>query len=321
MNTAVQKKPGFFIRLVAFYIDQLIICLLVIPLVVSFIYIFRPSGNKSIEIMVIIVSIIITSTYFIILQSSPLKGTFGKLILGMRIVYINEQKLTIVQAALRFFYKYLCFISFGIGFLTIIFRKDKKGIHDILAKTKVYYKNGKNIVVKTIIAIFISLIVISIMFPAFTSVWIYFHTYDEKDCLIINKIAHDMCNYSLPAQFVPYKGMNNFIAQTAVFIRSSTNERDIISFMKTLSPEIKDAFTKINTNTALHVITKNINISSPFFDNYKESILYLSNDKIKLMSFVEFKQNKSFYIIEWNSNNTNYINEARAFFESITIKK
>jgi len=73
MNTAKQKNPGFFIRLVAFYIDQLIICLLVIPLVASFIYIFRLSGNKSIEIMVIIVSIIITCTYFILLQSSPLK--------------------------------------------------------------------------------------------------------------------------------------------------------------------------------------------------------------------------------------------------------
>ncbi|RLD65493.1 MAG: hypothetical protein DRI84_06730, partial [Bacteroidetes bacterium] len=245
MNTAVQKKsttqekPGFFIRLVAFYIDQLIIFLLIIPLSTSLIYIFSLSGNKSIEIIVIIVSIIITSTYFILLQSSSLKGTFGKLILGMRIVGLKEQKLTVVQAALRFFYKYLCFITFGIGFLPIIFRKDKRGIHDILAKTKIYYKNGKNIVVKTIIVILISLIVISIMIPVVSGVWIYFHTYDEKDYLIINKIASDVCDYSLPAQFVPYKGMNYIIVQCAVFIQPSTNERNIISFMKTLSHEMK----------------------------------------------------------------------------------
>ena len=58
-----------------------------------------------------------------------------------------------------------------------------------------------------------------------------------------------------------------------------------------------------------------------FFDNYKETILYLPDNKIKLISFVEFKQRKSFYIIEWNSNNTNNINEAQAFFESIIIRK
>jgi len=39
---------------------------------------------------------------------------------------------------------------------------------------------------------------------------------------------------------MPYRGMNYIVVQSAVFIQSSTNERNIISFTKALSHEMKD---------------------------------------------------------------------------------
>jgi uncharacterized RDD family membrane protein YckC len=320
MNIKLEKRPGFIIRVIAFYIDQLILCLLA-PIIMLILNLLMFLGFNNIHILGFAISLVFIAIYFIVLESSPLKGTFGKRILGIRVTQINGDKLSVSQAALRFIYMVLCFLSFGIGFLTIIFRKDKRGVHDILAKAKVYYDDGRNIVVKTIIIVFISLVVTSLMILTTMIGWIYFHSYNEKDKLTIKKIAHDICDYTLSPQFIPRTGMDYIIAKGAFFVQTSTNEQNTICFTKTINSDIKEAFAEIKTNNAYKVITLNKKTLNPIFSSYKEKILFLPDDKIRFISLGEFKNGKSFYIIKWNSDNTNNINKARTFFESITIKK
>jgi len=75
--------------------------------------------------------------YFILLESSFLQGTFGKMIFKIKVVNSNGERLSLLNSAGRFFGKLLTALSLGIGFLMVLFTKNKQGLHDKLANTYV----------------------------------------------------------------------------------------------------------------------------------------------------------------------------------------
>ena len=75
--------------------------------------------------------------YFVILESSFLQGTFGKMILKIKVVNSNGEGLSLLNSTGRFFGKFLSAFILGIGFFMVLFTKNKQGLHDKLANTYV----------------------------------------------------------------------------------------------------------------------------------------------------------------------------------------
>ena len=66
--------------------------------------------------------------------------TLGKLFFGLRVVRNDGSKIGIVRAFARHLCYAISLLILGIGFLMIAFRRDKRGLHDLICDTKVVYR-------------------------------------------------------------------------------------------------------------------------------------------------------------------------------------
>ena len=66
--------------------------------------------------------------------------TLGKLYFELRVVRNDGSKIGIGRALSRHLRYSISFLILGIGFLMIAFRKDKRGLHDLICDTKVVYR-------------------------------------------------------------------------------------------------------------------------------------------------------------------------------------
>lgn len=82
-------------------------------------------------------SLLLNWAYFAGLEASPLQGTAGKLLTGCMVVDKVGQRLSLGRATARWLAKFLSGIILGIGYLMILFRRDRCGLHDLVAGTQV----------------------------------------------------------------------------------------------------------------------------------------------------------------------------------------
>ena len=66
-----------------------------------------------------------------------MQGTFGKKLLGIKVVDREGKRLGFGRAILRNLSKIISMIPFGLGFLWAGFSKEKKGWHDYIARSYV----------------------------------------------------------------------------------------------------------------------------------------------------------------------------------------
>lgn len=151
----MEKPAGFWIRFLAYFIDGIIVS------VPSYIILFiintgfvagsvaaDPYMTQE-EYMVtymtlaflptMLITLIISVLYYGLLTASKMQGTLGKKILGLKVVNEQGERITIGQGIGRYFAYILSGIIFYIGFIMIAFG-EKKGLHDIICKTRVVYK-------------------------------------------------------------------------------------------------------------------------------------------------------------------------------------
>lgn len=83
--------------------------------------------------------LIIGCFYHILCIAGPHQATPGKRYCGIRVVTAEGGKPTLAQAAIRHAACAISTVTGGFGFLTIAFTKEKLGIHDIIADTRVIY--------------------------------------------------------------------------------------------------------------------------------------------------------------------------------------
>lgn len=67
-------------------------------------------------------------------------ATPGKMVIGARIVQLDGGPLGFRRAFLRYGFEIVGFLTLGLGYLMIAFREDKRGLHDLVAKTQVIYR-------------------------------------------------------------------------------------------------------------------------------------------------------------------------------------
>lgn len=136
---------GFWIRLVAYLIDAILLNIAfgIIGAVVGISLI--PADPAKMDPMEVLssmsgfqlVALVVTWLYFALMESSPRGATVGKMVVGLRVVTEQGQRLTFLNATGRFFAKFISAIILFIGYLMVAFTDRKRGLHDIIAGTLV----------------------------------------------------------------------------------------------------------------------------------------------------------------------------------------
>lgn len=135
---------GFWIRVVAYIIDS-------IPMVVMASAICAVIGLPtffdimSMEPGVVLpglykaagVSLLISTIYFVLLETSSLQASIGKKILGLKVNTMKGKRIGILNALLRTIPKLLLIAIFPLALIVVGMNSDKRGIHDFMAGTRV----------------------------------------------------------------------------------------------------------------------------------------------------------------------------------------
>ncbi|CAB1084535.1 hypothetical protein D1AOALGA4SA_12051 [Olavius algarvensis Delta 1 endosymbiont] len=82
-------------------------------------------------------SLIFWFVYCTILEASAIKGTFGKRLLRISVVNRNGDKISLKRSLSRNSFKIISAVPLFLGFLWVAFTKEKRGWHDLIAKTYV----------------------------------------------------------------------------------------------------------------------------------------------------------------------------------------
>jgi len=141
----VSGYGGFWIRFVAYVIDAILLNVVfgVIGAIVGISMFPADPANMDPEVFISqmgsfqLVALVVTWLYFALMESSPRGATVGKMVLGLRVVDEQGNRISFLRATGRFFAKVVSSIILFIGFLMIAFTDRKRGLHDIMAGTLV----------------------------------------------------------------------------------------------------------------------------------------------------------------------------------------
>jgi uncharacterized RDD family membrane protein YckC len=160
MENKIENYAGFWIRFLAYVIDNMavgtIVWLLVFPALGALgLQLISPEDLGDLQTMdpeitwAIILSVVpaisavyllVTWMYYALLQSSARQATIGKMALNLVVVDINGGRLTFARASLRFFSKIISSAIFMIGYIMAAFTEKNQALHDIIANTYVVRK-------------------------------------------------------------------------------------------------------------------------------------------------------------------------------------
>ena len=121
------EYAGFWVRLVAFIIDAVVLAVVgfVLGLVIA---------DRSTESLA---STVVGWLYYAGMESSARQATLGKMALGLAVTDLQGNRITFFRATGRHFAKILSALILLIGFVMVAFTEKKQGLHDLLASTLV----------------------------------------------------------------------------------------------------------------------------------------------------------------------------------------
>ena len=120
-------------RLASILYDSLLVLAILIIMSLPF-FSFNLEENLSLKIIMQIYYYLITQYFFVWFWVNN-EGTLGMKTWKIKIVSEDGNKISYIEAIIRFNTAILSFIFFGLGFLTSFLRKDKKCLHDFISKT------------------------------------------------------------------------------------------------------------------------------------------------------------------------------------------
>ena len=88
-----------------------------------------------------VISLVAMWLYFALLESGKKQSTWGKRLLGIKVVDVNGGRISFARATGRFFSKMISYIIFYIGFIMAAFTGRKRALHDMIAQTYVVKNN------------------------------------------------------------------------------------------------------------------------------------------------------------------------------------
>ncbi len=88
-------------------------------------------------------SFLVYILYCAVLEGSALQGTIGKRLLGLRVTDSQGRHLTVGKAFARNSAKIISYLPCALGFLWALWSKQKRGWHDMIARTLVVKSTGE----------------------------------------------------------------------------------------------------------------------------------------------------------------------------------
>jgi uncharacterized RDD family membrane protein YckC len=142
------RYGGFWIRVVAFIIDAIIVRTAAWPIGMIFglgglagTFGGFPHSGMGLHLLgsgVVLVVVVFGSwLYEAFMLSSTYQATLGKMIFGMKVSDLNGRRISFGRATGRHFAKWLSSMILGIGYIMVGFTERKQGLHDMLAGTLV----------------------------------------------------------------------------------------------------------------------------------------------------------------------------------------
>jgi uncharacterized RDD family membrane protein YckC len=151
---------GFWIRLVAYIIDSIIVTVLffILVFVLSMVGIvdyswmaeFDAAVQADVEPdpavfmammqamgIIYLLGFLVAWLYEALLTSSAMQATPGKMVFGLRVTALDGQQIGFGRATGRFFGKIVSGVILYVGFIMIAFTERKQGLHDMMASTLV----------------------------------------------------------------------------------------------------------------------------------------------------------------------------------------
>ncbi|MFH2012766.1 MAG: RDD family protein [Pseudomonadota bacterium] len=146
-ETSLNNKAGFWIRFLAFSIDNIVLQIIyTLFFITGGLAVYLASDTRdwlaifdravTLAIPYNILMLAITVGYFTYLHGST-GQTIGKMMCQLKVVLKNGEPLSYGKSFLRFVGYFVSAIVLNIGFLWVAFDKDKQGWHDKIASTYV----------------------------------------------------------------------------------------------------------------------------------------------------------------------------------------
>jgi uncharacterized RDD family membrane protein YckC len=137
-SVAIGRPPaGFWIRAGAALLDGVAIAIAERLLALFAWIAFGHAGSgRALRAAVQTVSVVLIALYFIVCHWQW-GQTLGKLAVHVRVVSVDGGPLSLGQAVLRQIGAWISGVLFGVGYLMVAFRSDKRGLHDLIARTRV----------------------------------------------------------------------------------------------------------------------------------------------------------------------------------------
>ena len=143
---------GFFIRVLAYFIDiipmmvlQILFFLIFTDIKDAFIkYLDNPHDLQVRQDFIYNyrnkirnISTLLWVVYSIVFEASPFQGTLGKILLKIKVSNIDGSRITIGKSIIRNIFKLVSGFIVFIGLIMVGITKNKQGLHDMVAKTVV----------------------------------------------------------------------------------------------------------------------------------------------------------------------------------------
>ena len=151
-NTGQVKYAGFWLRFVAYLIDDIILGAIGFVISLPFIGTIIFSGIALSELdscdeskflgiagivgTVLLLTITLTAVswlYFALMESSKQQATLGKMALGLKVTDMEGNKISVARATGRYFGKIISGMIFMIGYILAGLTEKKQALHDMIA--------------------------------------------------------------------------------------------------------------------------------------------------------------------------------------------
>lgn len=126
---------NFIRRSCAYFIDILALIIVLLPFKILFTFtdLLLPFGQACFFIALSLI-------YFSYMESSSKQATFGKQFLDLKVVDLNDERISFGRALLRNIARLINIPIYSLGYVPILFTKHHQGVHDIIARTTVTSK-------------------------------------------------------------------------------------------------------------------------------------------------------------------------------------
>ncbi len=137
---------GFWIRVVAYIIDSIVLAIASVPIAMIFgISMMAGLDPTAVSdeaaaggnLLANLLSVVLGWLYYALMESSGMQATLGKKALGMIVTDESGGRISFARATGRYFAKILSALILLIGFIMVAFTERKQGLHDKLAGTLV----------------------------------------------------------------------------------------------------------------------------------------------------------------------------------------